>query len=127
MARPESHLASRQAAEKRGRRSETLASVMLMLKGYRILGRRVRTKAGEIDLIAKSPSGIICFVEVKAREAGNAAQTLGPRQQARIARAAALYLAARPGAARKGVRFDIVTVAPRKLPLHLRDAWRPDN
>ena len=44
--------ARRLAAEKRGRRSETFAALLLMLKGYRILGRRVRTHAGEIDLIA---------------------------------------------------------------------------
>ena len=51
---------------------------------------------------------------------------MGPRQQARIARAAALYLACRPGLARRGVRFDVVTVSPGTLPRHLRDAWRPD-
>jgi putative endonuclease len=115
----------RQAAEKRGRRSETLAALLLRLKFYRILGRRVRTKLGEIDMIARAPSGVVCFIEVKARAHGaEAADALGPRQQARIARAAQLYLAGRPGLAPKGMRFDVVSVVPGRLPRHLRDAWR---
>jgi putative endonuclease len=116
----------RQAAERRGRKSEFRAALLLMLKGYRILGRRVKTRAGEIDLVARAPSGIVCFIEVKAREQSLAAAlSVTARQQERITRAAAFYLAARPGLDRKGVRFDIVTVSPRHLPRHLRDAWRP--
>jgi len=118
----------RKAAERRGRRSEFWAALILTLKGYRILGRRVRTHAGEIDLVTRAPSGIVCFIEVKARsETRAAAQSVMPRQQARIARAAALYLAARPGLGARGVRFDVVTVAPGGLPRHLRDAWRPES
>ena len=118
--------AARSKAEKRGRRAETLATWLLRLKFYRILGHRVRTPLGEIDLIARAPSGVVCFVEVKARAGeGAAADALGPRQQARIARAAELYLAARPGTAPKGARFDVVSVLPGRLPRHLRDAWRP--
>ncbi|MEI9885608.1 MAG: YraN family protein [Rhizomicrobium sp.] len=114
----------RRAAEKRGRGSETLAALLLQLKGYRILARRVRTGAGEIDLVAKSPRGVLCFVEVKARaQARAAAESVAPRQQQRIARAASLFVAARPALARRPMRFDIVTVAP--VPRHIRDAWRP--
>ena len=125
MARPDRE--SRRAAERRGRRSETLAALLLIVKGYRILGRRVRTYAGEIDLIAQAPSGVICFVEVKARGAHDlAVEALGPRQQARIARAAELYLARKPGLGAKGMRFDTVMIAPRSWPKHIRDAWRPE-
>ncbi len=100
--------------------------MMLRLKFYQILGRRVRTHAGEIDLIARSPTGVVCFIEVKAREREDlAAESVGPRQQSRIARAAFLYLASRPALARAPVRFDVVTVTPRALPRHRRDAWRP--
>jgi putative endonuclease len=119
---------ARRAAERRGRRGETLASLVLMLKGYRILGRRVRTHLGEIDLIARSPRGILCFVEVKARELGETArEALRPRQQLRIARAAEHYLAQRPSLGAKGVRYDVVTWSGRGLPRHLPDAWRPDG
>ena len=115
---------SRRMAEARGRNSETLAALLLQLKFYRILGRRVRTRAGEIDLIARSPSGVLCFIEVKARDnEGAAIESVGQRQRARIERAASLFVAGRPELARKGMRFDIVTVAP--YPRHIRDAWRP--
>ncbi len=114
-------------AEKRGRRSEAFAALLLMLKGYRILGRRVRTHAGEIDLIARAPRGPVCFVEVKARgEAVEAAQSLGARQRQRIGRAAMLYLGSRPGLDAQGVRFDIVALARTGWPSHFRDVWRPE-
>ncbi len=118
---------ARLAAERRGRRGELLASIMLMLKGYRILGRRVRSRFGEIDLIARSPAGILCFVEVKARTAGETAlDSVSMHQQMRIGRAAELYLAQRPQLGAKGVRFDLVTVAARRLPQHFPAAWQPE-
>ena len=117
----------RKASERRGHRSETVAAFWLRLKGYRILARRLKTRAGEIDLVAAAPFGPVCFVEVKARGlARAAAESVGPVQQTRIARAASLYLASRPGLARRGSRFDIVAIAPHALPVHHRDVWRPD-
>jgi len=116
----------RQRAERQGRSSETWAALLLRLKGYRILGRRVRTHAGEIDLIARSPRGILCFIEVKARPDARAAiESVAPRQRARIERAAMLFVAGRPQLAGALRRFDIVTVSPRALPRHIPDAWRP--
>lgn len=116
------------AAEKRGRRSETWAALLLRLKGYRIVARRVRNHAGEIDLIARAPSGLMCFIEVKARTAhASAIDSVGLRQRSRIARAAELYVAGRPELSAKGMRFDIVTVSPRTIPKHIRDAWRPGD
>jgi putative endonuclease len=117
----------RQSAERRGHNSERLAALWLTLKGYRILARRVKTRAGEIDLVATAPFGPTCFIEVKARGlARMAAESVGPAQRTRIARAASLYLASRPHLSRRGARFDIVAVAPRSLPVHHRDVWRPD-
>jgi putative endonuclease len=81
---------------------------------------------GEIDLVARSPSGVICFIEVKARDTfEGAVEAVGARQQARIARAAENFLAQRPGLRAKEVRFDTITVTRGHLPHHLRDAWRP--
>ena len=116
-----------QAAERRGHASESLAALWLRLKGYRILARRLKTRAGEIDLVAAAPFGPVCFIEVKAREtAGSAAQSVAPAQQTRIARAASLYLASRPQLSRRGARFDIVAIGARALPVHYRDVWRAD-
>lgn len=120
-------LSRKREAERRGRRGETLAAILLTLKGYRVLGRRVKTHAGEIDLVARAPSGVVCFVEVKSRPLIlQAVESLGPRQRARIARAAELYLAHKPGLAARGIRFDTVMLAPGMWPKHIRDAWRPE-
>jgi putative endonuclease len=118
---------SRAAAERRGRAAESLAALWLRLKLYRILARRLKTHAGEVDLVAAAPFGPVCFVEVKARAlARGAAESVTPAQRTRIARAATLYLAARPALAGRGMRFDIVAIAPGNLPVHHRDVWRPD-
>jgi len=115
------------AAHRRGHAGESLAALWLRLKGYRILARRLKTRAGEIDLVAAAPFGPVCFIEVKARSAARiAAESVGLSQQTRIARAASLYLASRPALARRGSRFDIVAIVPRRLPVHLRDVWQPD-
>ena len=125
---PGNKLANRQAAEKRGHRSETLAALLLRLKGHRILARRVKTHAGEIDLVALAPFGPVCFVEVKARLlARDAAEAVTPSQRTRIARAASLYLASRPALARRGARFDIIAVAGRFGIRHFKDVWRADD
>lgn len=117
----------RASAELRGHSSESWAALWLRLKGYRILARRLKTRAGEIDLVAAAPFGPVCFIEVKARaQARAAAESVGRTQQARIARAASLYLASRPQLASRGSRFDIVAVARYGFPVHHRDAWRPD-
>ncbi|GAA0552328.1 putative endonuclease [Rhizomicrobium palustre] len=112
------------ASEKRGRRGEFLAAAWLCAKGYRILGRRVKTRAGEIDLIAKSLFGVICFVEVKARPDEAAfGEAISGRQKARIVRAAEIYLAGRP----LPYRFDVISLLPGHLPRHFRDAFRPED
>jgi putative endonuclease len=122
---PKNNLVIRRKAEQRGRRSEIWAALLLLAKFYRILGWRVRTPVGEIDLIAQAPGGPVCFIEVKARaDALGAAQSLGSRQQRRIANAANHYMAARPHLAGKGMRFDVIALAPRRFPRHYPDAWR---
>ena len=56
----------RQRAERRGRVAEWAAMLYLMCKGYRILGHRLRTPYGEVDLAAWK-DGVLVIVEVKAR------------------------------------------------------------
>lgn len=120
-------MSARREAEKRGRRSEAVAALWLRLKGYRVLGRRIKTRSGEIDLAAVCPFGPVCFIEVKARASGRLAmEAVGAGQWTRIGRAASLYLASRPGLARRGARFDIIAISPFRPPLHLRDVWRPE-
>ncbi|WP_235527966.1 YraN family protein, partial [Sphingomonas sp. Leaf38] len=58
--------ADRQVAEAAGRRGERLAGWWLRLKGWSILDRRVRTPAGEVDIVARKGT-LVAFVEVKTR------------------------------------------------------------
>lgn len=117
----------RRQAWLRGRRGEGLAACWLRLKGYRVVARNFRSGAGEIDLIARR-GGILAMVEVKTRgDLASAGEALGTRQRARIVRATEAFLQQRPNLAQLSVRFDVILVAPGRLPRHLLDAWRPDR
>lgn len=117
----------RQQAEARGRLAETLAVLLLRLKGYRILARRLRLSAGEIDIVAKR-GRTIAFVEVKARPDHIAAITaVTPRQQRRLLKAALQYAARDPRHNDADFRFDVMLVAPGRWPRHVVDAWRAES
>jgi putative endonuclease len=123
--------ASGRESERRGRFAETAAAWLLRLKGYRIVGRRLRpprgSGAGEIDLVARR-GRLLVFVEIKARPApGEGLAAIGPRQRARLSRAAEWFIKYQPEYARCDVRFDAVVVAPGRWPLHLPDAWRAES
>ena len=115
----------RRAAFDRGRRAELLCLWHLRLRGYRILARRYRVAEGEIDLIARR-GRVLAAIEVKARaDEAAAAHALLQRQRRRIERALSHFLLGRPDLAALDLRFDVMLVMPRRLPRHLRDAWRP--
>jgi putative endonuclease len=113
----------RRRAERSGHVSEYLAAVFLLLKGYRILAVRYRTKGGEIDLIVRK-GDVVVFVEVKARvgerEAIDAVSLLA---QKRIRAASDIWLARRKDAHRLSQRYDIVAIMPGRLPRHFQDAF----
>jgi len=50
---------------------EDIACQFLLEKRYRILSRNFRRPWGEIDIIARHPSGILIFVEVKTIRQGS--------------------------------------------------------
>jgi len=115
---------ARRSAERRGQRAETLAALSLQLKGYRIVERRFRSVAGEIDLIARRGKRL-AFIEVKARRtASEAAWAVTPRQQARIARAAEHWLAMRGWDEDFDITFDVVLIVPWAWPRHIASAFR---
>lgn len=114
--------ADRQAAENRGRRGERLAAWYLRLKGWRILAERVRTPAGEVDLVAKR-GNLIAFVEVKTRSsAGELDFAIDARRLARVA-AAAEILIPRFATAGEDSRIDVILIAPGARPRHIENAW----
>ena len=114
------------AARSFGRRGEYLAMLALLLRGYRILARNLRTPRGEIDLIA-ARGRTIAFVEVKSRRDLDTARTaISPMQQARIARAAGWWLAHHPGLQNHDLRGDAIFVGAGRWPAHLENAFELD-
>jgi putative endonuclease len=113
----------RQVAFKFGLSAESRAAALLVGKGYRILARRWRSPAGEIDIVARR-RGTLVFVEVKARaRLDDAAEAVLPRQQRRIIAAAEAWLASHPDGNDGDIRFDVVLVAPMSLPRHIQAAF----
>ncbi|SFR78385.1 YraN family protein [Sphingomonas jatrophae] len=112
----------RLAAERRGRLGEDAAARFLERAGWEILARRVRTKAGEVDLVAGRP-GLIAFVEVKTR--ATAAELDHAIDAARLSRvaAAAEVLAPRFAGEGQDIRVDVLLVAPGEAIRHIENAW----
>lgn len=111
----------------RGQHAEALAAAALEAEGWTILGRRLRTPAGEIDIAAER-AGLLAFVEVKRRPTlAAAALALEPRQQARLLAAAEALLAANPAWGRAGVRFDVIVVDAAGALRRIADAFRAEG
>ncbi len=122
-----------------GQTGERLAATHLERLGFAVIARNVRTRAGELDVIAFDGSTLV-FVEVKTRRVRSGAGPirpeqhplpwLRPRQRARLRRQAVAWLAnarsARPRA--DTIRFDAIGVIldghDRLVRLeHLEAAW----
>lgn len=115
----------RRAAYRHGHIAEAAALLFLFAKGFRPLARRYKTPLGEIDLIVKR-GRMIAFVEVKARALErDALESVDALTERRIADAADLWLAKHPAAGGHDMRYDMVVVAPWRLPRHIPDAFRP--
>jgi len=115
---------ARRRAYARGRRAELLAAWWLRLHGYRILARGFRVPVGEIDLVARR-GGILAFVEVKRRaRLDSAGEAVSRRNQRRVHHAAELFLQRHPELGGLQPRFDALLLVPRRLPVHLKDAWQ---
>jgi putative endonuclease len=110
-------------AYRRGHRGEWLAALALTLKGYRIVARRFRTRAGEIDLIARR-GDLVAIVEVKVRPTLLLAMEAIARQsERRIEAAADIWLARQRDFARLSVRYDMVAVLPWRWPVHVENVF----
>src|SRR3954469_9645606 len=113
--------ALRYGAYRRGHRGEWRAALALIVKGYRIVARRYRTRLGEIDLIARR-GDLVLIVEVKARPTlDEAMDAVGGMSERRIEAAADLWLMRQPDQGQLSLRFDMVAVLPRRWPVHVED------
>ena len=79
---------------KLGAEGERIAAAHLRARGLSIEAWNYRTRFGEIDLVARD-GGDVVFVEVKTRRTaayGAPEESVTPRKQARLAKAAMQYL-----------------------------------
>jgi putative endonuclease len=107
--------------------AESAACKALVLDGWTVLARRMRTEAGEVDIIAAT-GDVLAIVEVKARASlADAATALGARQRARLLAAAEIVLADHPEWARAGMRFDLIVVDQAGSVRRIADAFRLEN
>ncbi len=113
----------RLAAFRLGLSAESRAAMFLIAKAYRIVARRWKTPLGEIDIVARRRRSLV-FVEVKARaNADEAAEAVTERVKRRIIGAAEVWLARHPDDANAEIRFDVILVAPGKIPRHIVNAF----
>jgi putative endonuclease len=95
-----------------GRLGERLAAEHFERLGYQVLGRNVRTRWGELDLILAAGTTLV-FCEVKTRRLGSGSpwDALGAVKQAQVRRMARTWLAGAPDRPwYEELRFDAVGV-----------------
>ena len=103
--------------------AECSARQLLESKSYCILAQRYKTKGGEIDLVARRGDHL-AFVEVKHRKTQDeAAWSIAPRQQARIAMAAEVFLGEHAALAQCSASFDVILVSPSEGCAHIEQAF----
>ena len=113
----------------KGAAAEDRALAHLLAQGHRLLARNYRLPGGELDLITLD-GGVTVFTEVRHRGGtrfGGALESVTPRKQALLMRAALAYLVREHGRDDLPCRFDVITVAgdERRGELtHLRDVMQ---
>jgi putative endonuclease len=113
-----------------GVESEQVAEQYLHKNGYRILERNVRSRQGELDLVALQGE-VLVFCEVKARRGVfgmDPAENIHARKQDQLVRLAAGYLQRHPEHAGRECRFDAVLVWKRGVLWQIEviaDAFQP--
>ena len=94
-----------------GRAAEDAAVRHLWWRGYQILERNYRTRAGEVDIIARKGDTMV-FVEVRSKKEGSPVapkDTVTPAKERRIDDAASVYLKAHK-LTEVNIRYDIAEV-----------------
>ena len=115
-----------------GRVGEEIAFLFLKLKGYHILGRNLRTRRSELDIVAKR-DGCLAFVEVKLRGRGSVlrpVECVDKRKRERLTRGATLFLQNLPVDAYNTVRFDVIAITCTEETLvveHIEDAFAAEG
>lgn len=105
--------------------AEAVAALLLLGKGYRIVGRNVHAAGGELDIVAKK-SGMLVFTEVKYRRDdrfGRPDEFVDDRKQAHLKRAALGYMnRAGINPEHTAYRFDVIAICGWKI-AHIKQAF----
>jgi putative endonuclease len=102
--------------------AEYIAAAYLLLCGYWPLYRRLRTPLGEIDFVLRTRRYLI-FLEVKRRQDGIGSDNpISATQQQRLHRAAQWFIQSHPRYAHLTPRLDAIVIAPKRWPVHVRNA-----
>jgi putative endonuclease len=111
-----------------GSRGERRAVWFYRLRGYSIVGRNVRMRSGEIDLVVRRGRALV-FVEVKTRQslaAGEGYESVDRAKQLQLVRLVDEYLAKHAHVG--DVRYDVLSLfwnGRRFVVRYFRDAFRP--
>jgi putative endonuclease len=112
----------RQKRYRSGHSAEWVAAAYLVTRGHRIIARRFKTGAGEIDLVTLK-SGRIAFIEVKRRPTlADCEASIMPNLRNRVRAAANLWMAKNPNHQALTCGFDLMFILPWRWPVYLIDA-----
>ncbi len=108
----------------KGALGEDTAVEYLLNAGYSIETRNFRTKVGEIDIVARSPEGLLVFVEVKSAtgySCGNPLYWITSAKQKSLLRVASRYIYERK-LGFPPCRMDVISVVKGKVD-HIKNAF----
>jgi putative endonuclease len=108
----------------KGKIAEDIACQYLENKGYKIIKRNFRTRYGEIDIIALSPSNVLCFVEVKSAEKNSKhpEESINQRKISKILKNAEIFISQNKEFSQLETRFDVITIKNSEIN-HIEDAF----
>ncbi len=114
-------------ARRDGLGAEIFAALWLMARGWRVLGMRLKTPLGEIDLLARR-GAVLAVVEVKRRRTlDEALGAVSLAQRGRLRRAGETLAARRADLKGLSVRLDLLAIGAGGWPRHVPNAWPQDG
>jgi len=96
----------------RGAAAEQLAAHYLQVRGLKILGRNLRCKAGELDLVCLD-GGVLAIIEVRQRRSAEYGGALGSvtwHKRRKILRTTQYFLRREKHWRNLSLRFDVVAI-----------------